>query len=99
VQNAADMGYYEPQERRTEQVTCRVPKALKESLTDLAKLWTEMERSRLEGADVEVSLADVVVRLLTLGSEGAWTEVGGRPETQEQWKALLKSATKNIVNR
>jgi hypothetical protein len=88
--------YYEPQERRTQQLTARIPKSISDGLKDLARLWTHMERTRTGDADAEVTVSDVVVRLLQVGLDGAWAEIGFQPKTDEQWQKLLERADKAI---
>jgi hypothetical protein len=76
VEATADMGqpYYKSQERRTEQVTARVPKRIKDSLQRLAYWWTSIEREETGDADIEVTIGDVLVRLADVALEGAWEE-------------------------
>lgn len=66
--------YYKSQERRTDQVTARIPKRMKDDLQRLAHYWTALEREATKDSDVEVTIGDVVVRLLDVGLEGAWEE-------------------------
>lgn len=91
---AYDMGYFEPQERRTQQLTVRLPKSVTDGLKDLATLWTHLERTRTNDPESEVTVSDVVVRLLQVGLDGAWEEIGFHPKTKEQWAELLKRADK-----
>lgn len=93
------LGYFEPQEKRSAQLNVRVPKSVQDSLRDLARLWTEMEKARTEEEDSEVTISDVAVRLLQVGLDGAWAEAGGRPETEVQWKALLGVVTKKFAKK
>lgn len=110
---AADMPYYSPQERRTDQLNVRVTPTMKRSVEGLSRLWTHMEqerakaRARLEGkldskkleeiGTISVTTSDVVVRLLGLGLPGAWDEFGAQPKNEDQWKQLLAVATKHVV--
>lgn len=94
--HAYAMGYFEPQERRTAQITARVPKAVDQGLKDLSRLWTHLEQAKSGDPKAEVSVSDVIVRLLKVGLAGAWAEVGGQPETEEQWKKLLGQASKTL---
>lgn len=66
--------YYKSQERRTDQLTARIPKRMKDALQRLAYYWTALERETSGDAEVEVTIGDVVVRLVDVGLEGAWEE-------------------------
>jgi hypothetical protein len=71
-------------EKRSEMLNVRIPKSLKARLKQLAEFWTE--RAKLQTRDAQdVTVGDVVVRLLTVGIEGAWTDAGlsGRPSQAE----------------
>lgn len=97
--HAYDMGYFEPQERRTKQLTARIPKSVSDGLKDLSRLWTHMEQARTGDKDAEVSISDVVVRLLQIGVEGAWAELGLRagPKTKEEWSDILARSARVTV--
>ncbi len=90
------VGYFEPQERRrrTEQITVRIPKPIQESLDKLSKLWTHLERLRTEDPGAEITVSDVVNRLLEIGLEGAWSEAGFRPKSEAELDELKKRAEK-----
>lgn len=96
------MPYYEPEELRSEQLNVRIPKSVYDGLKDLARLWTHLEQTR---ADTEakaknrkvkpvskVSVSDVVVRLLQVGLNGAWAEIGMHPQTEREWAEVLARA-------
>lgn len=76
--NATEMADYfqsAPKERRSDILHLRVPKRLKGQLKLLAHYWTE--RSRMQSREAEaVTMADVIIRLLVIGLEGAWAEAG-----------------------
>lgn len=93
-----DMGYFSPTPRRTAQMSIRVPPSVKEALDDLARAWTILERIE-NGEDprdkkaAEVTVADVVNRLLKIGVEGSWTELQvERPLSEEDWEAFIDNA-------
>ena len=90
------VGYFEPQERRTQQISVRVPTSVKDGLARLAKLWTQIERLRSGDAEVEVTESDVVNRLLELGLDGAWAEIGSEPKTEADFQDLAKRAEKAL---
>lgn len=95
------VGYFEPQERRrrTEQITVRIPKPIQEGLERLSRLWTHLERLRTEDDRAEVTVSDVVNRLLEIGLEGAWSEAGFRPKTDEELDELKKRAEKVFIEQ
>lgn len=79
-------------EKRGEVLHLRVPKSIKTQLRNVADYWTAKARAQL-GRDVsEVTVADVVVRLLTVSIESVWADAGlkARP-TQEEIEALIRS--------
>lgn len=90
----SQMSYFAPKERRTAQMTFRLPPSLKARLEKLAKFWTHLERVQSGVEDIEVSPADVVNRLCEVGLDGAWGEVGGEPGTDKEWAELLARSEK-----
>lgn len=94
IRSYFDMAYYSPQERRTAQLNARVPKSIKDGVEALARLWTHLERVQTGDSEVEVTAADVVNRLLQVGLEGAWAEIGMQPKTEAEWAEVLKRAEK-----
>jgi hypothetical protein len=93
-----DMGYYSPQEQRTAQLNARIPKSVQEGLKDLARLWTHIERVRTNDPEVEVTVTDVANRLLQVGLDGAWGEIGMQPKTESEWAEVLKRAEKAFTD-
>lgn len=75
-------------------MNARVPKSVMESLRDLARLWTHHERVRTGDEEAEVTVSDVAVRLLQIGLNGAWEEIGHRPTTDAEWEEVLGRAGK-----
>jgi hypothetical protein len=95
IRSKYDMGYYSPhQEQRTAQLTVRLPKGTKEGLEALARLWTHIERVRTGDPEVEITVTDVANRLLRVGLDGAWAEIGAQPRTEAEWTEVLKKAEK-----
>jgi len=91
VTPAMGQSYYKSQERRTEQVTARVPKRIKDSLQRLAYWWTFKERQATGDDELEVTIGDVLVRLADVGLEGAWEEA--RTENDEK---AIDSAVREV---
>lgn len=84
--------YYEPPDPKV-QLTARIRRSTRNMLDGVVRLWKE--RARLDSDDPEhVDLTFVVERLLRVGAEGAFSEHGGMPETEEQWAALFRVLAK-----
>lgn len=79
-------------EKRSEMLNVRIPKSLRLQLNQVIDLWTKMAKAKLGNEAVEVSLGDVVVRLLTVGVEGVFADAGlkSRP-TQAEIDELIRS--------
>lgn len=92
-----DMGYYEPQERRTEQINVRMPRSTKARLERLAELWTHLEQVRSGDDDASVSISDVVLRLVQVGLDGAWSEIGGEPQTDAELEKVKQVAAEKLA--
>ena len=80
---------YEPPRPATEQLSFRAPTSLVEDVNGLHRLWKHL--AKLHGDDVEkVSLTHVCVVLMTRAVASAWSRYGGRPDSEESWKALFE---------
>lgn len=113
---AAMARFYEHREQRTEQLNVRTSRRLKLRVEKLARLWTYLERYQggVKPADPEapggrakglpeVSLADVVNRLIAVSLDGAWAEwadEGGmgdvEPMNEAEWEALFTRARRRL---
>ena len=92
-----DVGYFEPPAKKEQKVhmTIRVPEGLSNRLDGLVRLWKAMAIAR--GADpAEVDKSYVVVRLLSVGVDAAFEEVGGFPADEKAWEKTLATVTKKI---
>ena len=89
------MPYLELVPKKTEkvQLNLRVPVALKASLERLRDVWTGILEAQSMDAS-HVDLTWVCIRLLTVGEEGAWAELGRNvaPESEAEVRAVIKSA-------
>jgi hypothetical protein len=96
-----DVPYYAPQEKRTAQLNARVPAETKVSVEALARFWTHVERERSGDPEAEVTVTDVVNRLLTIGLTGAWGEAGlqGPPEDEESWKKVTSGVARALAGK
>lgn len=60
--------------RRDDVIHARVPVSLKKRIENLAYYWTE--KARISDPEArEISEADVLIRLMDVGLEGAWTDM------------------------
>lgn len=87
----------ELKEKRGKALNVRVPVSLKADLEELAEFMTAKDRLSEGKEAIETSVGDVVVRLLKVGIEGAWTQAGlsAKPSKEEIAAKLasLKSPT------
>jgi hypothetical protein len=88
------MPYYESPEKKT-QINLRVSRTLKARLEGLVDVWKELAKARGDNPD-DIDLTHVATILLRVGSDAAWTELGGFPSTPEQMEAVIKAAGRPI---
>lgn len=101
--------YFKPMERRSASLNVRITKSIEDGLADLVRLWTHLEEfstppprdgdKKKKVEPVAVTVSDVVNRLLEVGLVGAFAEYGGRPQTEEQWKELLREARRRLASQ
>lgn len=92
------VGYYESNPRRTKQIAQRVTKRVFDGVEFLAQLWTAMEKIKTGDSEAEVTAGDVVNRLLELGLDSAFAEVGvPRPQTKEQLEKVVAAVEKQMA--
>lgn len=84
--------YKTPDEPRTEQLNLRIAKSTEKALQDLARLWTLKGQAETGNPKVKVSVQDAVLRLIDQSLDGAFQEMGGRPESDDEWDAAEKLA-------
>jgi hypothetical protein len=77
------------------QLNLRVPRSTKDGIEAIVRLWTSMAVARGEEHE-HIDLSYVARRLLKVGIEGAFDEVGGIPQSEDDWEkveaAIVKSA-------
>ena len=64
-----DMGYWQPQERRTKDLSARVTKTVYDGVKDVARLWTTVERIRSRFGEVRTKLYQRLPAELNSGLE------------------------------
>lgn len=94
--------YWQAPPQKRVSLTVRVPKDLKLHLEAVQELWRVL--AALDNTDPEsVNMTYVVERLLRVGVDGVWAQVGhgaglsGMPRNPEEWeqlKAYLRKAKK-----
>ena len=91
-----DVAYFEVPDRKV-QTAVRLPKSLLEQLDGVVRLWRAMAEARGEGSE-SVDRAYVINRLLRVGVDGAFAEVGGYPvdATDDAWERVLRAARQGI---
>lgn len=88
--------YWQTPPQKRETLTVRIPKDLKAHLEGVIELWRAL--AVIDGSDPEqVNLTYVVERLLRVGVDGVWAQVGepaglsGMPRNKEEWELLKAS--------
>lgn len=92
---ASALAYWRPNKRGESSkvaLSVRLEPELHASLNELAAFWTELDAALLGDAALKTGVGDVITRLLEVGLAGAWTELGGRPESEKDRAALVKRA-------
>lgn len=89
-----DPVYKPKEEKRTEQLNCRVTKTIKSGLADLGRIYSRFDQVEQGDDEIEWSESDVANRLLEHALVAAWTEIGFRPKTKEEWDEVLSRAGK-----
>jgi hypothetical protein len=84
---AADVSVYRRKEA-TARVQSYVRKSLKESILELGEIWSYLDRLEDKEASAWTE-SEIVERLLETGEAAAWSDLGGRPLTEEAKKRLL----------
>jgi hypothetical protein len=99
-----DSDYWKAPPERRVAVNARLPRSLKLHLDAVQQLWRTM--AELDGSDPDtVTTTYVIERLLTVGVDGVWAQVGqlaglqGMPRNPEEWERLRKALAKNKSKR
>lgn len=88
MEASASVPVFQPQEKSAaKRVQAYVAPAVKLDLDRLAQVWSEIDGS-------EWTESQVVKRLIEAALDTAWDELGGKPETEEAFRELLKTAHK-----
>lgn len=90
-----DFDYFpQKDEKRSAQLVTRVSKSLKKDVGELADFWTKLARAKTGNEAKEITDADVVNRLLKAGIAAAWAEIGGKPDSSEDWPSVISRLLK-----
>lgn len=86
--------YYPEAEEEGEKVqtSVRLPTQQHEDILLIADLWNELDKVLGRRRPRKWKPASVIERLIAVGIEGFWGQIGGRPETEDDRKAALAKA-------
>ncbi len=91
----SDVPTYETPPDKKKQVGIRYPMGLIDDLKDVVRLWKMFAAHRKENV-AGVDFSFVVLRLLRMGVDNAFAEIGFRPHTEVQWKQAAKAVEKAV---
>lgn len=100
LDTAPDLPLYVPPDRPW-MLRLRSDEAFRDQLLDVVRLWKAHAEARGDDAE-KIDLSYVMRRLLEAGISQAFEEYGGRPTTEDGWKAVLgavKSALKDHASK
>lgn len=96
--------YWKTPPQKRVSLTVRIPRDVKLHLEGVQELWRVL--AQLDGSDPDsVNMTYVVERLLSVGIDGVWAQVGqlagldGMPRNPEEWDRLKKALAKKAVKR
>lgn len=97
------MGYYPLQERSSAKRSTTSIRLTEEQRADVefvAELWNAFDKElEQERAGRKWSATSVLERLIAVGLDGFWAEVGGRPATQEGREEFIRRAVAHLSAR
>jgi hypothetical protein len=97
---AIDLALYVPPEKPW-MLRLNSDESFRDQLQDVVRLWRAHAEARGDRAEA-INLSYVVRRMLEAGIAQAFEEYGGRPTTEDGWKAVLgavKSTTKDHASK
>lgn len=97
------MASYYPIEEETEgervRTSVRLPPAQHDDLELIAELWNEMDKALGRRRPRKWKPASVIERLISVGIDGFWGQVGGRPATKAGRADFIKQAIERLKSR
>lgn len=89
-----DVALYEPPERKV-QLSARIPAEVREGLDEVVRLWKVYAEARGDNPE-KIDLTHVLVRMLRVGTDQAFAEVGGRPLDEKGWELVTSQISKAV---
>lgn len=77
----------------------RLPVEQQQDIELMAHLWNELDRALGRKKPRKWKAASVIERLIAVGIDGFWAQVGGRPATAEERKALIERVVEQATSR
>jgi hypothetical protein len=74
----------------------RLPLETHADIEIIAKLWNELDRALGRKRTKKWKPASVIERLVTVGIDGFWAQIGGRPSTQEGRDDFARKALERL---
>lgn len=77
----------------------RLPESQQADIVLVAELWNELDKAMGRTKSRKWLAASVIERLIAVGLDGFWAQIGGRPETQEGREELMRRAVEHLRER
>jgi hypothetical protein len=74
----------------------RLPASQHDDIELIAELWNEMDKALGRKRPRKWKAASVIERLITVGVDGFWGQVGGRPATKAGRADFIKQAIERL---
>jgi hypothetical protein len=87
---------YRPKETYSERVTTFLTKAQSERFERLLRVWTALDQAH-EPSSKGWSDAEGARRFIDSGLDGAWAELGGEPQSEDQLVKLIDRVVADVV--
>jgi hypothetical protein len=74
----------------------RLPASQQADIILVAELWNELDKAMGRKRPRKWLPASVIERLIAVGLDGFWAQIGGRPESQEGREAIMRRAVAQL---
>lgn len=91
--------YYPDKDEADEErirTSVRLPPAQQADIVLVAELWNELDKAMGRKRPRKWLAASVIERLIAVGLDGFWAQIGGRPQTQEGREELMRRAVEHL---
>lgn len=78
-----------------ERITVSFPKEMAEELELVAELWNEFDKE-FDKKREKWLVARVIRRFVSVGLDGFWNQVGGRPQNKEDREKFVRTAIEKL---